>query len=509
MRIRQKIHDLNYLDYNRKQRMKKRFILFIDFKQAFDSVKIVRLVSKLQGKGVREEVLNVLIKLMNSSRVSVNNKDIINVNSGVGQGKLCSPMQFDVYIDDLLNISEDKCYTTLAFADDTAFMCTDRANLLLIMQTIKEWADENEIEINKKKSGIMIINDDGKDPSDIKGYPVVSEYKYLGVMLDSKMSPITHIANVRKHINTYLKRNRYLYKKQFTPMSLLRLIDYFVKSRLSYGMCCFLDNKRAMKDLQRTLLVHLKSILGLPTNTSHDRLQATFGEPDLKLRLAVRLLKNWYKYYDHYEEYPTIYEDTLLKYFSKDELFLSPEDREDKKIFSQLKRKLIDQNIREKFPDFNVRNEHCEFLKKKIFCHPDKRDFLIIRFFTHATVATNERLFPKCKCGEDNTPRHSTDECELDYIDRKKYLKRFNEIYKEMGLNMKESIFDYLHSIYFELDSRKRKQQTKLISMMKDVICAIIFATGTGNRNKDEGEADEEDITGECINETDNVGVNK
>ena len=38
-------------------------------------------------------------------------------------------------------------------------------------------SEANLITVNKKKSGILILNDDGTDPSVIMGYPVVSEYK--------------------------------------------------------------------------------------------------------------------------------------------------------------------------------------------------------------------------------------------------------------------------------------------------------------------------------------------
>ena len=52
-------------------------------------------------------------------------------------------------------------------------------------------SEANLITVNKKKSGFLILNDDGTDLSVIMDYPVVSEYKYLGILLDSKLSPNT------------------------------------------------------------------------------------------------------------------------------------------------------------------------------------------------------------------------------------------------------------------------------------------------------------------------------
>ena len=52
------------------------------------------LIKKLIAKGVREEILNVIIKLYNCSFVSTDLITIINVKSGVGQAKLCSPLEY-------------------------------------------------------------------------------------------------------------------------------------------------------------------------------------------------------------------------------------------------------------------------------------------------------------------------------------------------------------------------------------------------------------------------------
>ncbi len=64
-----------------------------------------------------------------------------------------------------------------------------------------------------------------------------------------------------------------------TPFSFIRIIDYFVKSRLSYGLCCFLASIGIMKLIDNTLSTHIKSIFGLPKSTSHELLRVVIGEP--------------------------------------------------------------------------------------------------------------------------------------------------------------------------------------------------------------------------------------
>jgi len=84
--------------------------------------------------------------------------------------------------------------------------------------------------VNKKKSGIIIINDDGTDANNINGYPVVLEYKYLGVLVNTKLSPKYYIWHIRDKVGEYLKRNFMIHKKYFTPMSLIRILIILSKA---------------------------------------------------------------------------------------------------------------------------------------------------------------------------------------------------------------------------------------------------------------------------------------
>ncbi len=68
--------------------MPKRYLLFIDLKTAFDSVDLDLLLVKLLNKGVPVSVINTLIRLMNSSRISTDMVREILINAAVAQGKL-------------------------------------------------------------------------------------------------------------------------------------------------------------------------------------------------------------------------------------------------------------------------------------------------------------------------------------------------------------------------------------------------------------------------------------
>ena len=131
------------------------------------------------------------------------------------------------------------------------------------------------MKINKKKSGLLIVNPYQTDGDFIRGYPVVLGYKYLGVRGDSNTNQRSHISELNFKLKTYLKRNLRLLKKYFSPNNLIRICDYFVKSRVSYGLCCFVENNSVMKRINRNLVTHLKGIFRLNNYISRQNIVST------------------------------------------------------------------------------------------------------------------------------------------------------------------------------------------------------------------------------------------
>ena len=60
------------------------------------------------------------------------------------------------------------------------------------------------MQINKKKSGIMFFKKrktkQKENDNMILGYPIVNEYKYLGIYLDDRMNLNRHIEHIKEKI---------------------------------------------------------------------------------------------------------------------------------------------------------------------------------------------------------------------------------------------------------------------------------------------------------------------
>ena len=80
----------------------------------------------------------------------------------------------------------------------------------------------------------MIVNNNKIDENNIEGYPIIKEYKYLGILINDKMNIQNHIGNIDKKLNEYFKKNSILNKRYFSVKSVMLIFGYFHKSRLLY-----------------------------------------------------------------------------------------------------------------------------------------------------------------------------------------------------------------------------------------------------------------------------------
>jgi hypothetical protein len=115
-------------------------------------------------------------------------------------------------------------------------------------------------------------------------------------------------------MSEYLKRNSWLIKDHFIPKSLVQLSRIFQESRIVYGLKPFLNLGKIIDMEQHASLKYIRSLLGLQHNVSRKRTRMAFGIPKLEHILLCRLVKNIGKYTANFEEFPTIYQNTLNEY---------------------------------------------------------------------------------------------------------------------------------------------------------------------------------------------------
>ena len=189
--------------------------LFIDLSRAFDTLSHDILLSKLYKYGIRGPAWDWLQCYLSNRKQFVSygsgKSDTENIEIGVPQGSILGPLLFLLYINDLCNISHKVSF--IQFADDTSIYCTGSslANVCSTIETemvlICDWLNNNKLSLNVSKTNYMIMTPSAKDvDADISitlnGLNIerVSETKFLGVILDSKLTFKSHIDYISNKI---------------------------------------------------------------------------------------------------------------------------------------------------------------------------------------------------------------------------------------------------------------------------------------------------------------------
>ena len=92
---------------------------------------------------------------------------------------------------DLLEDLEENGFQVFAYADDLAIVGRKETKAREAIDIVEKWTEKNKMTINKKKSGIIFYKKKKRKrlkDNDIAGYPIVEEYKYLGIWMDQKMT---------------------------------------------------------------------------------------------------------------------------------------------------------------------------------------------------------------------------------------------------------------------------------------------------------------------------------
>jgi hypothetical protein len=289
--------------------------LFIDFANAYNTVPHELLFKKLREKKcLDEEEIDYLEALYNHYRIRIGSR-IITYNKGVAQGSILSPALFNIFVEDLVEkLSKElnlHVEDILLYADDILLLCDSPEQVRKCIQIVERWSKENGMELNKKKSGIVVfaprlakkipymklqetekIKENKKTGEkakvivkewvttgeEIDGVPIVNKYKYLGTYLDSKLTLSTQLNFIRQKSNfLFTKLYPYLINASaHARKNMWRTMVYPLFNGV-LGLLQFEYAKSNNENLLRLWRYTFKKFLMIPQNTNTELVDDMIG----------------------------------------------------------------------------------------------------------------------------------------------------------------------------------------------------------------------------------------
>ncbi|KAH6591968.1 hypothetical protein BASA50_008367 [Batrachochytrium salamandrivorans] len=285
-------------------------VLFIDIRKAFDTVPVGALLWKLQNMGFPRRTLAFLKALYTSSSARARAGSLLSdpfpVQRGVRQGCPLSGLLFNLFINDILDgvapitvpglPRDTNPIRGLMYADDVAVFADSEQSLLAASTAIEQWANQWEMQFGVAKCGIISFTGHLAprldNPLDIRlhGQLVsrVESYKYLGVLIDSKLDHSAWLKQKRSALeHTISALHPVLANHQLTVNYRSRIFSAVVMGKAYYGLELVGGNKSHLAPLQTTINKGIRLFTGARLSTAIGPLLVETGIGSLLTRSLV------------------------------------------------------------------------------------------------------------------------------------------------------------------------------------------------------------------------------
>ena len=239
--------------------------IFLDLSKAFDTLDFNILLHKLRHYGITGISLALIDSYIKDRFQYVKydkyESDLIEIKTGIPQGSILGPLFFSIYINDLVNSSNKFSY--LMYADDTTiyfnledfdeYFRTQTINGEL--EKINIWLKLNKLTLNADKTKCMFFHKRREIMPlrlsiNNKMIDIVSQFSFLGVLLDEHLSWKNHIdmvTNKLSKINGILRRLKYIYPQS----ALLTIYNSLFVPHINFGSLVWGANQQRIGTLQK------------------------------------------------------------------------------------------------------------------------------------------------------------------------------------------------------------------------------------------------------------------
>lgn len=283
------------------------YLIFIDFKKAFDSVEFDAVWRSLKNQAVHATLINIIQKIYSTALVDVkvgHHQVPIEVRRGVRQGDTISPQLFAAVVEDVfrrldweekgININGSRL-NHLRYADDIVLISHDPDEVSEMLQELADASKEVGLLINTGKTQAM--TNTAELPLLLNGTPLsyVDQFIYLGQRLSFDQNPSIELQRrTRAGWYAFNKYYDFLTNKKVHLRLKRKVYQSCIEPALLYGCETWalrLQDRRRLIVTQRKMMRKMIGITLLDRRTN-EWLQNTVKLPDVRARV-IRKKWNW------------------------------------------------------------------------------------------------------------------------------------------------------------------------------------------------------------------------
>ena len=315
-----------------KQKGKRIYAAFVDYRKAFDFVDRSALWTKLLKEGINGRVLTVIMNIYAKAKSCVKCNSRISKtfpsNVGVRQGENLSPLLFSLFLNDFeYSISRRSADTIqyrglpfisqlyeqemqdladidvffrmycLLYADDTIIMAESDQELQSALNALHTYCTKWKLTVNVQKTKVVIFSRGlvRIAPAFVYGnqhIEIVRQYTYLGVVFYANGKFDVAITQRIDQATLALNALKWRARKLRLPLDVtLELFDKCVKPVLLYGCEVWgWDDLSSLDIFQRNFY---KECLGLKQSCSNNMVYAELGQMPISYDARIRMATYW------------------------------------------------------------------------------------------------------------------------------------------------------------------------------------------------------------------------
>lgn len=285
--------------------------IFIDLAKAFDTVDHSILAVRLGSIGVSGHSLAWFSNYLTDRVQRVKTEQFLSqplpVTKGVPQGSILAPTLFSIYINNIaFSILDSSIHL---YADDTVLYAVGPSpdavftSLQDSFFKVQQAFSTLHLLLNTTKTKVMWFGRkvsvplSARDITTLDGAILdqVSEYKYLGIWLDSTLSFSHHISRLQSKVKSKIG---FLYRMRstFTPSAKLTLVQMTILPMFDYGDVIYRSAcKGALQKLDVLYHSAIRFATNAPFKTHHCTLYSSVNWPSLHTRRNIHWFMLIYK----------------------------------------------------------------------------------------------------------------------------------------------------------------------------------------------------------------------